>query len=60
MLIDIKQMNLIFGVLGTPSKSDMGFISNDKALEYIKGLEKKPKIPFNRIYPDANPLGIVY
>lgn len=54
----IKQMNLIFGVLGTPSKPDMGFISNDKALEYIKGLEKKPKIPFSKLYPEANPLAI--
>ena len=26
----IKQMNLIFGVLGTPSKEDMKFITNDK------------------------------
>ncbi len=34
----IKQMNLIFGVLGTPEDKDMGFISNDKALdcEYCK------------------------
>jgi len=54
----IKQMNLIFGVLGTPSKSDMAFISNDKALEYIKSLEKREKIPFSQIYPDANPLAI--
>lgn len=50
-------MNLIFNVLGTPSKSDMSFISNDKALDYIKSLEKRPKIPFSKIYPDANPLG---
>ena len=46
----IKQMNLIFGVLGTPSKEDMKFITNDKALEYIKSLKKKPKIEFNKIY----------
>ena len=46
----IKQMNLIFGVLGTPSKEDMKFITNDKALEYIKSLKKKPKIAFDKIY----------
>jgi serine/threonine protein kinase len=54
----IKQMNLIFNVLGTPSKADMSFISNDKALDYIKSLEKRPKVPFNKIYPDANPLAL--
>jgi len=54
----IKQMNLIFNVLGTPSKSDMKFISNEKALEYIKSLKKRPKIPFNKIYKDANPLAL--
>jgi serine/threonine protein kinase len=54
----IKQMNLIFNVLGTPEPTDMKFISNEKALEYIKSLKKKPKIPFNKIYKDANPLAL--
>jgi len=54
----IKQMNLIFNVLGTPSSEDMKFISNDKALEYIRSLKKKPKIPFAKIYKDANPLAL--
>jgi mitogen-activated protein kinase 1/3 len=54
----IKQMNLIFGVLGTPAKDDMKFITNEKALEYIKSLKKKPALPFNKIYKDANPLAI--
>ena len=54
----IKQMNLIFNVLGTPSLDEMKFISNEKALEYIKSLKKKPKIPFNKIYKDANPLAL--
>jgi len=54
----IKQMNLIFNVLGTPAAEEMKFISNDKALEYIKSLKKKPKIPFNKIYKDANPLAL--
>jgi serine/threonine protein kinase len=54
----IKQLNLIFGVLGTPSDEDMKFINNDKAAEYIKGLVKKPKIPFSEIYEDANPLAL--
>jgi len=51
----IKQMNLIFGVLGTPTEDDYEFISNDKALDYIKGLKKKDPVPFKDIYPKANP-----
>ena len=51
-------MNLIFNVLGTPESSDMTFITNEKALDYIRSLKKKPKIPFNKIYKDANPLAI--
>jgi len=54
----IKQMNLIFQVLGTPSGEDMKFISNDKALEYIKSLKKQPKVPLSKLYPSANPLAI--
>jgi len=54
----IKQMNLIFSVLGTPSKSDMKFITNEKALEYIQSLPKKPKVPFSKLYKNANPLAL--
>eukprot|EP00823_Brevimastigomonas_motovehiculus_P002709 TRINITY_DN162_c0_g1_i1.p1 TRINITY_DN162_c0_g1~~TRINITY_DN162_c0_g1_i1.p1 ORF type:complete len:604 (-),score=216.54 TRINITY_DN162_c0_g1_i1:371-2182(-) len=54
----IKQMNLIFEKLGTPTEADMKFISNEKALDYIKLLKKQPKIPFAKIYPHANPLAI--
>lgn len=50
----IKQMNLIFGVLGTPVGDDYDFINNDKALEYIKGLKQRPQIAFSKIYPSAS------
>lgn len=50
----IKQMNLIFGVLGTPVGDDYDFISNDKAMEYIRSLKKRPKIPLEKIYPNAS------
>ena len=51
-------MNLIFSVLGTPSKEDMDFITNDKARDYIKSLEPRERVPMKKIYPDANPLGL--
>lgn len=51
----IEQMNKIFGVLGTPSEEDMKFISNQKALEWIRGLRRRPKVPFSSLYKNANP-----
>jgi len=55
----IKQMNLIFNVLGTPqSREDMKFITNEKAAEYIKSLKRKVKQPFASLYPTANPLAL--
>lgn len=54
----IKQMNLIFDTLGTPNSSDLTFISNEKALEYIKGLKKKMKKQWSSIYPKANPAAL--
>jgi mitogen-activated protein kinase 1/3 len=54
----IKQMNLIFGVLGTPSDADLKFICNEKALDYIKSLNTQPRIPFSQIYKSANPLAL--
>lgn len=54
----IKQMNLIFGVLGTPEGTDYDFITNKRALEYIKGLKKADKVGFEKIYPKAMPQAV--
>jgi len=54
----IKQMNLIFDVIGTPSEEDMKFISNARALAYIKSLPPKPKVPFSQLYPHASELAL--
>jgi len=54
----IKQMNLIFQTLGTPTDADMSFISNAQALQYIKTLKKQQKIPFPKVFPNANPLAL--
>jgi len=54
----IKQMNLIFQTLGTPQGDDWSAITNERALEYIKGLKKSTKTPFSALYPKAAPLAI--
>lgn len=51
----IKQMNLIFSVLGTPEPEDFAFITNPKALAYLRGMEKHPKVPLSTLYPQASP-----
>jgi len=54
----LKQLDLIFGTLGTPTDDELKFISNSKAVEYIKGLKKQKKNPFTKIYPKASPAAI--
>lgn len=50
----IKQMDLIFTSIGTPTEEDVEFISNDKAYQYIKRLKKKEKVPWSRKFPHAS------
>jgi len=54
----IHQMNLIFETLGTPEPKDMVFVTNENALAYIKGIKKKPKKNFRKLFPKANPLAV--
>jgi mitogen-activated protein kinase 1/3 len=48
------QLNMIFDVIGTPNDEDLGFISNNKALEYIKSLEIRPKKNLKSIFPGSS------
>jgi serine/threonine protein kinase len=50
----IHQLTLITDVIGTPSAEDIANIGSDKARRYIKQLPFKPKIPFDKIYPNAS------
>ena len=54
----LQQLRLIIETLGEPSASDLAFIENPQAVEYIKALPKKPKVPFGALYPQANPAAI--
>jgi mitogen-activated protein kinase 1/3 len=54
----LDQLQRIIAVLGTPSAVDMEYITNEKALEYVKGLPKRSKLPLKNLYPDANPLAL--
>merc|ERR1712127_178011 len=40
--------------LGAPSASDLSMIGNPQAVEYIKALTKRERVPFERLYPNAS------
>lgn len=54
----IKQITLIFSVLGTPTASDMRFITNPKALAFIQKQVPRAPTPLAECYPKANPLAL--
>lgn len=45
-------------VIGTPDNEDIENIESEKARRYIRSLPLKPRIAFDRIYPNANPLAL--
>lgn len=49
------QLNMIIEVLGTPTESDLSFVTDDKALEYIKAYPPATKTPWNKKFPAAGP-----
>jgi len=51
----LDQLQRIIAVLGTPSPVDMEYITNDKALDYMKSLPKRSKLPLKNLYADATP-----
>jgi len=54
----LDQLLRIIAVLGTPSLADMEYITNEKALNYMKSLPKRSKLPLKNLYPNANPLAL--
>ncbi|KPM07530.1 mitogen-activated protein kinase 1-like protein [Sarcoptes scabiei] len=51
---NLDQLNHILNILGSPSQEDLNCIINPKAKSYLQTLEKKPKIPWTRLFPDAD------
>jgi mitogen-activated protein kinase 1/3 len=54
----LDQIKKINDILGSPSENDMSYISDPQARKFITDLPKTNKIPFNQIFPKANPLAI--
>lgn len=53
-VIDLDQLNHILGILGSPSQEDLNCIINEKARSYLQSLPHKPKIPWTKLYADAD------
>lgn len=51
----LDQLNLILAVVGSPSQEDLQCIFNEKARSYLISLPHKPKQPWQRLYPNADP-----
>ncbi|EGR30404.1 mitogen-activated protein kinase 2, putative [Ichthyophthirius multifiliis] len=50
------QLYVIFSVLGTPtSDEDIDFVTDQKAVEYIKSFNPKKRVDFKDIFPAATP-----
>jgi len=54
----LDQLNHILNVIGSPSEDDLKCIQNDRARGYLENLPKKSKVPFDRIFQDADPMAL--
>jgi len=54
----VHQLKIIVEVLGSPPESQMDFITNDKAKEFMMKLKGKKGRPFKEMFPDASPEAI--
>ncbi|KAK0564352.1 mitogen activated protein kinase 2, partial [Tilletia horrida] len=54
----VDQLNQILHVLGTPTEETLKRVGSPRAQEYIRSLPFQPRIPFERLFPDANPLAL--
>jgi len=51
----VDQLNQILHYLGTPNEETLCRIGSARAQEYVRNLPFMPKVPFPRLFPNANP-----
>jgi serine/threonine protein kinase len=54
----IHQLTLITERLGTPSDDDLAFVTSDRAKRFMRGQEKRERVPFAQLFPRANPQAV--
>lgn len=50
----VDQLNQILHFLGTPNEDTLARIGSPRAQEYVRNLPFMPKVPFNKLFPQAN------
>lgn len=51
----VDQLNQILHYLGTPNEETLSRIGSPRAQEYVRNLPFMAKVPFQRLFPNANP-----
>ena len=51
----VDQLNQILHYLGTPNEETLSRIGSPRAQEYVRNLPYMPKVPFQRLFSNANP-----
>lgn len=51
----MDQLNQILHYLGTPNEETLARIGSPRAQEYVRNLPFMPKVPFQKLFPNANP-----
>ncbi|CAK8561400.1 unnamed protein product [Lathyrus sativus] len=54
----VHQLDLITDLLGTPSPETITGVRNDNARKYLSGMRKKPPVPFEHKFSNADPLAL--
>ncbi|CAJ2656971.1 mitogen-activated protein kinase 19 [Trifolium pratense] len=54
----VHQLDLITDLLGTPLPETIAGVRNDNARKYLSRMRKKSPVPFERKFPNADPLAL--
>jgi len=52
----LDQISKIQEIIGTPVRSELEFITNPKAQQYVAGLPARPPVSWEKIYPGKEPM----
>lgn len=54
----VDQLNQILLILGTPTEETLTKIGSIRAQNYVRSLPIMKKVPYTKLFPDANPLAL--
>ena len=50
----LDQLNHILNIIGSPTEEDLQCIQNERARGYLINLPRKVKVPFDKLFPNAD------